>query len=60
MNDEQARKQLKEIERQRNLIGVGGYKSSRRERNDRHETFCKTMKDIEAQNDKRKLKGEPA
>lgn len=60
MNDSQAREKLREIERQRKLIGVGGYKSSRRDRNERHETFCKTMKDIEAQNDKRKLKGEPA
>lgn len=52
-------KKLKEIERQRNLIGVGGYRNSRRERSERHENFCKTMKEIEASNDKRKLYGTP-
>jgi len=58
MNDRQAKEKLRDIDRQRNLIGVGGYKNSRRTRNERHESFCKTMKDIEVISDKQKLSGD--
>jgi len=57
MTDKQAREKLKAIDRQRNLIGVGGYHNSRREREDRHKIFSKATREAEALSDKIKLKG---
>lgn len=56
MNDKKAHKQLKDINTQRNTIGVGGYKNSRRDRNDRHEKFNETMKEMNKQSDDQKMK----
>lgn len=58
MNSEQAHKKLKEIERQRNLIGVGGYRNAKRDKNNRHESFSKTISEMNAMNDKMKLNGD--
>ena len=58
MNDSKAHEKLKEINRQRNVIGVGGYRNSKRDKNERHEKFCKMMNEVEATSDKIKLDGE--
>ena len=56
MNDKQAHAKLKEINRQRNEIGVGGYRNHRREKNERHEKFNDTMGQMTKEQDLSKLK----
>lgn len=55
MNNKSAHSKLKEINSQRNLIGVGGYKNSRRDRNDRHEKFNETLSEMNKMSDAQKL-----
>lgn len=43
MNDKTAHNKLEEINSKR---GVGGYKNSRRERNERHEDFNEALNEI--------------
>lgn len=56
MNDKSAHEKLKEINRQRNTIGVGGYKNSRRDRCAGHEKFNDAMNEMIELSDKEKMK----
>lgn len=56
MNDKTAHAKLKKINEDRNKIGVGGYKNSRRDRNNRHETFNESMTEMRKISDEQKLK----
>lgn len=56
MTDEKARESLKKLDDKRNLIGVGGYKDSRRMRSEQHEKFNTTMKEMTEESDERKIK----
>ena len=56
MNDKQAHEKLKKINSDRNKIGVGGYRDSRRERCNRHEKFNETMNELNKASDESKLK----
>jgi len=57
MTDKQAHSKLKDIETQRNTIGVGGYRNSKRDRDARHKIFSKATREAEALSDRLKLKG---
>lgn len=56
MNDKQAHKKLKEINSQKNTIGVGAFKNSRRDRNDFHEKFNETMQEMNKEFDEQRMK----
>lgn len=56
MNDKKAHDKLKDINRQRNKIGVGGYRDSRREKCERHEKFNETMQEISKEHDEQRMK----
>lgn len=56
MNDKKAHSQLKKINAQRNAIGTGGYKDSRRIRCEQNEKFNETMNDMNKQSDANKMK----
>ncbi len=56
MNDKTAHAQLKKLNAQRNAIGVGGYKDSRRAKVERHEEFSKSMNEIKKISDQNKMK----
>jgi hypothetical protein len=55
MNSKQAHAQLKKINAQRNAIGVGGYKNSRRTQCDRHEELNESLNEINKLSDKIKM-----
>lgn len=56
MNDKTAHAKLKKINEERNKIGVGAYKNSRRDRNERHETFNESMTEMRKISDEQALK----
>lgn len=56
MNDKKAHSKLKEINKQRNTIGVGGFKNSRRDRCEQHEKFNGAMNEMAELSDKEKMK----
>lgn len=56
MNDKKAHDQLKKINSQRNLIGVGGYKNSRRDKNDNHDKFNTAMGEMNKLSEEQKVK----
>ena len=56
MNSKQAHAKLKEINKQRNTIGVGGYKNSRRDKCNGHEKFNTAMNEMEKLSDDTKMK----
>ncbi len=56
MNSKQAHEKLKEVNKQRNLIGVGGFKDSRRIRCDQNEKFNTAINEINKMSDEQKLK----
>lgn len=56
MNSKQAHKKLKEINKQRNTIGVGGYKNSRRTRCEQHEKFNTAMSEMNTLQDEERMK----
>lgn len=56
MNSKQAHNKLKEINAQRNAIGTGAYKNSRRDRCESHEKFNGAMVEMNELSDKEKLK----
>jgi hypothetical protein len=56
MNDKTAHAALKKINDQRNKIGVGGYKDSRRDKCERHEKFNETMNEMNKISDTEKMK----
>lgn len=56
MNDKKAHEQLKKINAQRNKIGIGGYKDSRRERCKQNEIFNTTMGDLNKERDDQAMK----
>ncbi len=56
MNSKQAHSKLKEINTQRNMIGVGGYKNSRRTRNEQHEKFNGAMGEMIKLSDDERIK----
>lgn len=58
MNDKQAHAKLKKINADRNKIGVGGYRDSRRDKCERHEKFNETMKEMNKLQDEQRLKEE--
>ena len=58
MNDKKAHEALKKINAQRNLIGVGGYRDSRRARCDEHEKLNTAMVEINKLSDEARLKVE--
>lgn len=58
MNDKKAHDQLKKINAQRNKIGVGGFKDSRRDSCERHEKFNEVMQQINKDKDMQGLKEE--
>ena len=55
MNAKKAHEALKKINAQRNLIGVGGYRDSRRARCDEHENLNTAMNEINEASDKVKM-----
>ena len=55
MNAKKAHEALKKINAQRNLIGVGGYRDSRRARCDEHEKLNTAMNEINEASDKVKM-----
>ena len=55
MNEKKAHEALKKINAQRNLIGVGGYRDSRRARCDEHEKLNTGMNEINEATDKVKM-----
>lgn len=57
MNDKKAHSQLKKINEQRNAIGIGGYKDSRRDKCNRHEKFNEALVEMNKSNDEAKLNG---
>ncbi len=56
MNDKKAHEALKKINSQRNAIGVGGYKDSRRQKCEGHEKFNTAMNEMNVISDKQKIK----
>lgn len=56
MNDKQAHEKLKKINSQRNAIGIGKYKDSRRNKCERHDNFNKTMNEMNKISDENKMK----
>lgn len=56
LTDKTAHAALKKINAQRNAIGVGGYKDSRRTRCEQHETFNKAIVDMNKLSDETKIK----
>lgn len=57
MNDKSAHNKLKDINKQRNTIGIGGYKDSRRMRCEGHDKFNTAISEINKLNDDEKMKG---
>lgn len=55
LTDKKAHAQLKALDKQRNAIGVGGYKDSRRSKCEQHETFNKAMTEMNKLSDESKL-----
>lgn len=55
MNNKSAHQKLKDINSQRNKIGVGGFKNSLRDRQERHEKFNETMVEMNKQSDEMKM-----
>ena len=55
MSEKKAHEALKKINAQRNLIGVGGYRDSRRARCDEHEKLNTAMNEINSASDKVKM-----
>ena len=58
MNSKQAHKKLKEINTQRNLIGVGGFKDSRRTRCEQNEKLNTAITEINQATDKAKMEAQ--
>ena len=56
LTDKKAHATLKKINSERNLIGVGGYRNSRRTRCEQNETFNKAMGEANKAADEVKLK----
>lgn len=56
MSDKKFHEKLKQINKQRNAIGVGGFKDSRRERCERHEKFNEAMVEMNKASDDSKMK----
>lgn len=56
MNSKQAHEKLKQINKQRNAIGVGGYKDSRRIRSEQHDKFNTAMNEMNKLSDDTKMK----
>ena len=56
MNSKKAHEKLKDINKQRNAIGIGSYKDSRRRKCEQHEIFNKAMVDLNKSTDEAKLK----
>ncbi len=57
MNNKSAHNKLKEINKQRNTIGVGGYKNSRRTRCEGHEKFNTAISEMGKLSDETRMKG---
>ena len=55
MSEKKAHEALKKVNAQRNLIGVGGYRDSRRARCDEHEKLNTAMNEINDASDKVKM-----
>ena len=55
MSEKKAHEALKKINAQRNLIGVGGYRDSRRARCDENEKLNTAMNEINSASDKVKM-----
>ena len=55
LTNKSAHEALKKINAQRNLIGVGGYRDSRRTRCDEHEKLNTAMNEINDASDKVKM-----
>lgn len=55
MNSKKAHEQLKKINAQRNAIGVGGFKDSRRSKCDRHDKFNTAITEMNTASDKLKM-----
>lgn len=58
MNDKKAKEKLKEINKQRNLIGVGGFRDSRRTRCEENEKLNTALNDINKASDKVKMEAD--
>ena len=56
MSDKKAHDKIKDINKQRNLIGVGGYRDSRRTRCEQNEKFNTAMGEMNKASDEIKLK----
>jgi len=56
MNSTKVHERLKEINKQRNAIGVGGFKDSRRTRCEQHEKFNTAISEITKLSDESKIK----
>ena len=56
MNDKKAHEALKKINTQRNAIGVGGFKDSRKSRCEQHEKFNTATNEMNKISDEAKLK----
>lgn len=56
MTDKKAHEQIKQINKQRNTIGVGGYKDSRRTRCEQHEKFNTAINEMNKLSDEQKMK----
>ncbi len=56
MNDKQAHDKLREINKQRNTIGVGGYEDSRRNKCGQHEKFNTAMKEMSKISDEQRMR----
>lgn len=56
MNNKSAHNKLKDINKQRNTIGVGGYKDSRRTRCEQNEKFNTAMNEMNKLSDENKMK----
>lgn len=56
MNSKKAHDKLKEINNQRNAIGTGGFKDSRRTRCEQHDKFNVAMNEMNKLNDDFKIK----
>ncbi len=56
MNDKQAHNALKKINAQRNVIGTGGYRDSRKAKVERHETLNTAITELNKVSDQQKLK----
>ena len=55
MNAKKAHEALKKVNAQRNLIGVGGYRDSRRARCDEHEKLNTAMNEMNKASDEVKM-----